>query len=309
MVWIHGGANIRGSGGQFWYGPQYLADYGDIVIVTINYRLGAFGFLSLETDQAAGNMALKDQNLALTWVQRHIADFGGNPEDVTLFGESAGSFSVFHQLISPWSAGLVHRAIAQSGAPFGTYLTVQPPKKSRRVAEALATRLGCSVSNDEALLTCLKAKSVEDILTHSSSFCVSAEMCITAPWTPLVDFFMARPFLPDRPATLVAQGRHNRVPVLLGVNSEEGIYLAAKYIFQPALFSEINEEWATYGPRYIFDTDQPTVQVLYQPTVQVLYQPTVQVLYQPTVQVLYQPTVQVLYLPTVQVHTTSPQYM
>jgi carboxylesterase type B len=158
MVWIHGGANIRGSGGQFFYGPQYLADHGDILIVTLNYRLGAFGFLSLETAKAAGNLALKDQSLALRWIQRNIAAFGGDPDDVTLFGESAGSFAVMHQLVSPWSAGLFHRAVAQSGAPFSTYFSVQPAQRPRRVAEALAVRLGCDVSSDDRLLDCLKAR-------------------------------------------------------------------------------------------------------------------------------------------------------
>jgi carboxylesterase type B len=207
-------------------------------------------------------MAFKDQNLALTWVQRHIASFGGDPDAITLFGESAGSFSVFFQLMSPWSSGLVHRAIAQSGGPFGTYFTVQRPKRPRRIADALATRLGCSISDDNQLLSCLKAQSVEDILTNSSSFCTDSEPCITAPWTAVVDYYSDRPFLPNTPASLVAQGQHNPVPVLLGVNSEEGIYSAAKYIFQPDLFDEINLHWDTYGPRYVFDADQPTVQVL-----------------------------------------------
>ncbi len=105
-------------------------------------------------------------------------------------------------------------------------------------------------------------------MAQSSGFCTDknrrggAGVCATAPWLPLVDAsFAARPFLPERPEVLVAQGRHSRVPVLLGVNSEEGIYSAAKYIMKPELFAEINAEWDEYGPLYIFDTDQPTPQV------------------------------------------------
>ncbi len=116
--------------------------------------------------------------------------------------------------------------------------------------------------------TLLKAQSVEDIVAQSSGFCTDKSqrggsgVCATAPWLPLVDAaFAARPFLPERPEVLVAQGRHSRVPVLLGVNSEEGIYSAAKYIMKPELFAEINAEWDAYGPLYIFDTDQPTPQV------------------------------------------------
>ncbi len=186
---------------------------------------------------------------------------------MTLFGESAGSFSVMHQLVSPWSAGLFHRAIAQSGAPFATYFGVQPPNRARRVAEALASSLGCDVTTgDNGLLKCLKAQSMEDIQAHSSALCAAkqgagAGICVTAPWTPVVDFFAEAPFLPDRPVNLVAAGRYSRVPVLLGVTSEEGIYSAGKYILQPDLFSQLNAEWDKYGPLFVFDTDEPTPKV------------------------------------------------
>ena len=93
MVWIHGGAYVHGSGGSGSYGPEYLIDYG-VVLVTLNYRLGILGFLSFETAESPGNMGLSDQTLALEWVNNNIGHFGGDPARITLFGESAGSFSV-----------------------------------------------------------------------------------------------------------------------------------------------------------------------------------------------------------------------
>ena len=97
MVWIHGGAFILGSGGSYYFGPNFLLDK-NVILVTINYRLGAFGYLSLENSVLPGNMGFRDQILALKWIKRNIESFGGDPEDITLFGESAGSFSVMYQV-------------------------------------------------------------------------------------------------------------------------------------------------------------------------------------------------------------------
>ena len=122
MVWIHGGAFNIGSGSQPEYDGRNLAGKG-VVVVTINYRLGPLGFLvhpllSKESAQGtSGNYGLLDQIAALKWVQRNIAAFGGNPDRVTIFGESAGSKSVTLLMISPLSAGLFQRAIAESGGP------------------------------------------------------------------------------------------------------------------------------------------------------------------------------------------------
>ena len=117
FVWIHGGAYEIGSGRFSDYGPDRLMKGNDIVIVSINYRLGLFGFLSLGTQDVPGNMGLLDQVMALKWVQKNIQSFGGDPNKVTIAGESAGSYSVLYHMLSPLSAGLFHRAIAQSGTP------------------------------------------------------------------------------------------------------------------------------------------------------------------------------------------------
>ena len=112
-----------GLGGPEMYGPDYfMSSESPVILVTVNYRLGILGFLSLGDDVISGNMGLKDQTLAMKWVKKHISMFGGNPEQVTIFGESAGGISIMSHLISPWSKGLFQRAIVQSGPLVSFYL-------------------------------------------------------------------------------------------------------------------------------------------------------------------------------------------
>ncbi|KAL5279788.1 CES5A.2 family protein [Megaselia abdita] len=136
MVWIHGGAWIGGSNHHLMYGPHYLLDQ-DIVLVAINYRVGPLGFMSTETLDCPGNYGLKDQVEALRWVRQHISSFGGNPDSVTIFGESAGGASVSYLLQSDKPRGLFHRAIPQSGTIFGSWS--QPLHKG--VAQSRAVKM------------------------------------------------------------------------------------------------------------------------------------------------------------------------
>ena len=113
MVWIHGGAFLTGSNDPFMYGPEYFFpqtnQMDEVILVTINYRLGVLGFLSLENEIAPGNLGLRDQNLALQWVNKHISNFGGDPSKVTIFGLSAGAQSTNYNILSPLSKGLFHQ--------------------------------------------------------------------------------------------------------------------------------------------------------------------------------------------------------
>ena len=262
MVFVHGGGYVFGSGGDFYYGPEFLMDEG-IILVTINYRLGALGFLGLGNPTAPGNTALWDQHLALTWVQNNIEAFGGDPARVTLSGESAGSFSVMYHLVSPRGRGLFSGIIAQSGSPFSTYpelSSLTRPDKPRKVATALANNFACDTSSDEALLSCLREQSWEDIVS-ANVFCQNDTFCTMDPWNAVVDNYLEEPFLPETPSRIAKKGKHNDVPIVIGVNSEEGIFSAARYIKDPLLFSEINLFWDIYGPLYIFDAETPTVQM------------------------------------------------
>ena len=139
MVWIHGGGFRQGSGDHFLSRGPVLASKGDVVVVTLNYRLGALGFYG------GTNCGLLDQRCALQWVQQHIASFGGDPSNVTLFGESAGSAAVGMHLRMPSSAGLFVRAAMQSGAGMG-----QPLERAERLAAELAEELGADPRHVDA---------------------------------------------------------------------------------------------------------------------------------------------------------------
>jgi para-nitrobenzyl esterase len=148
LVWLHGGAFLKGSGSQALYDGATLARRGDAVVVTANYRLGAFGFLGLDDDRFAANAGVLDQVAVLEWVAEHAAAFGGDPGNVTVMGESAGAISVAALMTSPRAAGLFHRAIAQSGA--GRQLP--PAGQAAEMADRLLTRLGLDRGRASELL-------------------------------------------------------------------------------------------------------------------------------------------------------------
>ena len=145
MVWIHGGALVTGESDD--YDPAALVKHG-VIVVTINYRLGALGFLAdsalaSRAGGPSGNYGLMDQQAALRWVRRNIAGFGGNPRNVTVFGESAGGLSMLSQLVSPDARGLFQRAIVESG----TYdLTQTSLASAESAGAAFAAKVGCGTS-------------------------------------------------------------------------------------------------------------------------------------------------------------------
>jgi len=219
MVWFHGGSNQQGSAGDpvpfpgvpgHFYDAQVLSQERNIVVVTVNYRLNAFGFfahaaLAGEDPQNphAGNQGLLDQQAALRWVQANIQAFGGNPKRVTIFGESAGSEDVCLHMVSPGSRGMFRRVISESGG-----CTTHLPTAARGAAnaEALAAAVGCGGSADE--LACLRQVSADTLLANLGS----------GDFGPVVD----GGFLPDQPRTLFDAKQFAKVPYLLGSNSDEG---------------------------------------------------------------------------------------
>jgi para-nitrobenzyl esterase len=230
MVWIHGGAFTRGSGSSHSYNGEILARKG-AVIVTINYRLGIFGFfahpeLSAESEHhASGNYALLDQIAALQWVQKNIAAFGGDPSRVTIFGESAGSWAVNALMASPVAKGLFQRAIGESGGTFSPMKTLaQAEKDGEKLAASLASAPSADVKNANGqsaaakdgsakdTLRALRAKSPEELLKIADN-----ELART-----IVDGWV----LPQQIATIFSQGKQNDVPIIVGYNSDEGTTLA-----------------------------------------------------------------------------------
>ncbi len=205
MVWIHGGAFQVGESDD--YDPTRLVVQGDVVVVTINYRLGALGYmahpaLSAESpDGVSGNYGILDQQLALHWVQNNIKAFGGNPKKVTIFGESAGGASVHAHLVAPGSAGLFRRAIVESGALF-----TQP---TLAAAEGLGTTFASDVGCSDQTAACLRARSVEDVLAAQGTDLTSS--------SPNIDGVV----LPEPMRTAFAAGHFNKVPVIEGSNHDE----------------------------------------------------------------------------------------
>ncbi|TDT37290.1 para-nitrobenzyl esterase [Streptomyces sp. BK208] len=204
MVWLHGGGFTIGSG-TFYDGGK-LAARGDVVVVTLNYRLGAFGYLAHpglageSPEGVSGNYGLLDQQAALRWVRQNIAAFGGDPGNVTVFGESAGGGSVCQHLVSPRATGLFDRAVAQSGCGF----PLPTQESQQRTGASWADSLGC------ADVACLRAKPAGELL--------SAAQSPTARWVPNVDGRI----LPLQITDALEQGRFHHVPVLQGTTADEG---------------------------------------------------------------------------------------
>jgi len=212
MVWIHGGAFTTGSGSGVFYRGEHLAARGDVVVVTINYRLGALGFLAAEDlrDEetgAAGNWGLLDQVAALRWVQDNIAAFGGDAANVTIFGESAGSMSVSCLVGAPAAQPLFRRAIAQSGGPAG-----------RSLASASATTAAFLGEVGVADVAVLREVPVATILGAQLAMAArAAETGGGMAFTPVVDGGL----LPESPQAAIAGGIAAGKELLVGTNRDE----------------------------------------------------------------------------------------
>jgi carboxylesterase type B len=214
LVWLHGGGFAGGSGAD--YDPTRLAERGDLVVVTLNYRLGALGFLDLPAlagrEPYAGNFALADQQAALGWVRRNAAAFGGDPADVTLAGQSAGAISVCAQLAAPASRGLFRRAIVQSG-PCGNGLLTAPIAQQR--GATVAAGLGCAPPTD--VLACLRARPAADLVGTGVPGGFTAAGLSSTAW----EFVAGTPALPEQPLAALRDGTAVRVPLLQGGTRDE----------------------------------------------------------------------------------------
>ncbi|XP_054155741.1 cholinesterase-like [Oppia nitens] len=168
LYWIYGGGFETGTIFSIVNDVRYVAAMGDVIVVTVNYRLGPWGFLYAGTDDAAGNMGLYDQLEGMRWVKKNIEFFGGDPNLVTIFGESAGGMSVGAHVVSPLGAGLFRRAILQSGAP-NSYLGSESREKSYNKTLYLARNLNCSTESGRAIVDCLRLKTADQILNISKT--------------------------------------------------------------------------------------------------------------------------------------------
>lgn len=217
MIWIYGGAFQSGTASLHVYDGKFLAQVERVIVVSMNYRLGALGFLALPgNNEAPGNMGLFDQQLALLWVQNNIAAFGGNPKSVTLFGESAGAGSVSLHLFSPSSQPLFTRAILQSGSSNAPW-AVMSLYEARNRTFTLAKSVGCWRENETAIIACLRNKDPQEILLNEI-FIVPNDTLLSINFGPTLD----GDFLSDMPNTLLHLGQLKKTQVLVGVNKDEG---------------------------------------------------------------------------------------
>jgi para-nitrobenzyl esterase len=216
LVYFFGGGFVAGDGSEGRYDGESMAKKG-IVAITVNYRLGVFGFfahpeLTKESpNHASGNYGLFDQHAALEWVRRNIAAFGGDPKRVTIAGESAGSIAVSAQMASPLSKNLIAGAIGESGSILGA-LSAVPLAEGERAGVKFAASLGKDAAPSLAELRAMTAEQLLDATAKPGQ-----------PWfTPTVDGY----FFPKSPFEIFAAGEQARVPLLAGVNSEEMGYFA-----------------------------------------------------------------------------------
>ncbi|EKO3981528.1 carboxylesterase family protein [Vibrio fluvialis] len=236
MIWIHGGGNFVGMANG--YDGSKLASEGRVIVVTLNYRLGVFGFLSNpalnDENHLYGNYGLLDQQFAMKWVQQNISRFGGDPENVTLFGESGGSMAIGAQLVSPMAKGLFQRVIMQSGEFHSWH---GPVEQALEAGTKFAVDAGCGSGADASTAACLRAMPASKVLELNGIGSPASGAAI-----PLVDGSV----VPLEPEKAVKTGQFNHVPILIGTNRDE-------YSWVLGIFGEYN------SPKPALPTEQDFV--------------------------------------------------
>lgn len=210
MVWIHGGGFTQGAASI--YKPDALSIFGNVIVVTVNYRLGMFGFLRDNDKNFPGNQGLWDQHLAITWVHNNIDSFSGNKDKITIFGESAGSDSVILQSLYAGNKGLFKRVIAESGTP----VAYRSPKNASSF-EMYLKEIGCA-QHSKTLVACMQNKDVISLLSNST------------PFGPVVDgdFLVASPLdivSKDTAKTSSARDFFGSLDIVIGVNNMDGMLI------------------------------------------------------------------------------------
>ncbi|XP_039620239.1 carboxyl ester lipase, tandem duplicate 2 [Polypterus senegalus] len=225
MVFIYGGAFLVG-GSQ---GPNFLDDYlysgeeiamrGNVIVVTLNYRIGTLGFLSTGDSNGPGNYGLRDQHMAIAWVHRNIRAFGGDPNNLTIFGESAGSASVNLQILSPYNKGLIRRAISQSGVALSPWATNTRPLFW---AEKIAEKVGCPTNDTAKMMACMRISDpvALTLAGNLQLFNLQEPVVFGLGLSPVVD----GDFIPDHPANLYPNAAD--VDYIAGVNDMDGHFFA-----------------------------------------------------------------------------------
>ena len=267
MFWIHGGGFFMGSGAQLGdgSGSDYLIESG-LVVVTINYRLGALGFLALEGTNISGNQGLKDQLLALRWVKENIANFGGDPSRITISGESAGGSSVHAHVLSPLGKNedLFHRAISFSGTVLMWGEMQQSIRESKEFFKAI-----CNTQEESIPTTlddsCLYTSTTEDFVNEASKPMALTHLSLeeqvergkeenlsTYLLWPVIDYWAAHPFLPTHPITILHNQQQKMVPYMTGlVKDEGGLMVAPNWKNMKPEDNQLQKHWGYMGAQML----------------------------------------------------------
>ncbi|KAJ8280467.1 hypothetical protein GJAV_G00054890 [Gymnothorax javanicus] len=219
MVWIYGGGFSTGTASLDVYDGRFLSHAEGVIVVSLNYRLGALGFLALPGSQeVSGNAGLFDQRLALKWISNNIAAFGGDPQAVTLFGESAGAACVNFHVLSPGSHALFTRAILQSGSVNAPWAVISEAEAWNR-SLSLAGLLNCDSRSTASIEACLRLVEPEEIVSQQYN-ALKQHPPVGSVFIPTVD----GDFLTDLPSVLIQSGQFKNTELLLGTNKDEGTY-------------------------------------------------------------------------------------
>ncbi|KAG5877342.1 hypothetical protein JTB14_030713 [Gonioctena quinquepunctata] len=237
MFYIYGGGFVNGAADFDFYGPHYLMENG-VIVVTANYRVGPFGFLTTGDMVIPGNFGLKDQLLALQWVKNNIRYFGGDPEKVTIFGQSAGAASVAFHLMSKKSTGLFRAAIAESGSVLSPWAYQRDFKKYAYDLGSLINPDFDKASDSKALLDFLRNASAEKVNEAACTFQqhTGNEQMVHGFWfTPVIEPDHEAAFITEYMYSAIENGHMNRVPLIIGICSEEAIARASVANFKSSV--------------------------------------------------------------------------
>ncbi|XP_044313778.1 uncharacterized protein LOC108048856 [Drosophila rhopaloa] len=243
MVYIHGGGFFGGSAGPGVTGPEYFMDSGEVILVTMAYRLGPFGFLSTQDAAMPGNFGLKDQNLALRWVQRNIRFFGGDPHRVTVFGQSAGGVAAHMHLLSPRSQGLFHRVISMSGTANVPFAIAEEPLEQARLLAEFA-----QVSDARNLSTAKLTKALRRVaathLLDAGDGLKFWDVDHMTNFRPVVEQGVgSEAFLGEHPRDTLARGERPPIPLLLGTVPGEGAVRVVNILGNETLCQSFNSRF------------------------------------------------------------------
>lgn len=223
MVWIHGGGFVEGASSDESVDGRVLVALNDVIMVSMNYRLNAFGFLATGDEELKGNYGLWDQNEAMKWVKQNIAAFGGDPDNISLFGQSAGGASVGHHLIAEQSWNYFHKALMISGnmmSPWGLETNIE---KARSDAFLLGRLVGCEDSmTSEDLVACLRNKEAEQIIAGANAVLLTTTNVI--PTVPVID----GEFITADPRLLLAQGKFKDCSIIAGNTLDDGSIVSVR---------------------------------------------------------------------------------